>query len=87
MVKYTTLVPYIGLSESDLLYLYTNLEFCEGKNHKHFINTLIYKAKKFMLTHFFQESLQILEDGASGVQEGSAIIWMVSGERWAVSSN
>ena len=65
MVKYTTLVPCIGSSESDLE-LYINFEICEGKNHKHFKNTLIYKAKKFMLTNYFQESLHI---GASGVQE------------------
>ena len=30
-----TLVPWLGLSESDSK-LYTNFEFCEGKNHEHF---------------------------------------------------
>ena len=54
MVKYTTPLPCIGLSESDSK-LYTNFEFCEGKNHKHLKNTLIYKAKQFMLTIVFQE--------------------------------
>ena len=29
--------------------LYTNFKFCRGKNHKHLYNTLIYKAKQFML--------------------------------------
>ena len=40
----------IGLSESDSK-LYANFEFCEEKNHKHLEkkNTLIYKAKQFML--------------------------------------
>ena len=34
MVKYTTSLPYIGLSER-ILKLYINFEFCEGENHKH----------------------------------------------------
>ena len=53
-VKYTTLVPCIGLSENDLK-LYTNFECCEGKFHKHLKITLIYKAKQFMLTIKIQE--------------------------------
>ena len=48
-VKYTTLVPCISLSESDLK-LYNNIKCYEGKYHKHLKNTLIYKAKQFMLT-------------------------------------
>ena len=52
MVKYTTLSPYIDLSESDSK-LYTNFEFFEGNNYKHLKNTLIYKAKQFMLTIIF----------------------------------
>ena len=48
--------------------LYTNFEFCEGKNHKHFKNTLIYKAKQKILTKKFKKNLHILKDGASGVQ-------------------
>ena len=34
LVKYTTLLPYICLNESDST-LYIIFEFCEGKNHKH----------------------------------------------------
>ena len=30
--------------------LYPNFEICVGENHKHLKNTLIYKAKQFMLT-------------------------------------
>ena len=52
MVKYITPLPYTCLSES-VSKLYTNFEFCEGKNHKHLKNTLIYKAKQFMLTKLF----------------------------------
>ena len=33
-VKYTIALKCIGLSESAST-LYTNFEFCEGKNHKH----------------------------------------------------
>jgi hypothetical protein len=44
-VKYTTSLHCRSLSESDSK-LYTNFEFCEGKNRKHLENTLIYKAKK-----------------------------------------
>ena len=56
MVKYPTPVPWISLSESDSK-LYTTFEICEGENHKHLKNTLIYKAKQFMLIIcFFQET-------------------------------
>ena len=48
-VQCTTPLPCIGLSESDSK-LYTNFNFCEGKNHKQLKNTLIYKAKQFVLT-------------------------------------
>jgi hypothetical protein len=37
LVKYTTPLPCINLSESDSK-LHTNFEFCEGKNHKHLKN-------------------------------------------------
>ena len=67
MVKYTIPLSCRGLSESNSK-LYTNFEICGGKNHKHLKNTLIYNAKKFMLTTKFKKSLQILEDGASSVQ-------------------
>ena len=29
--------------------LYTNFEYCEEVNHKHFTNMLIYKAKQFRM--------------------------------------
>ena len=50
--------------------LYTNFEFGEGENKKYLKNTLIYKAKQFMLTQKFKKSLHILEDNASSVQVG-----------------
>ena len=58
MVKYTTPLPYIGLSAS-VSKLYTNFELCRGKNHKHLKNTLIYKAKQFILTICFSRKLYI----------------------------
>ena len=67
MVKYTTPLPWIGLSESDSK-LCPNFEFCEGKDHKQLKNTLTYKAKQFMLTKKIKKSLNILEDGACSVQ-------------------
>ena len=51
MVKYTSALPCIGLSESEPK-LYTNSEFCEGNKHKHLKNTLIYTTKQFMLKFF-----------------------------------
>ena len=42
-IKWTTLAPCRGLSESNSK-LYTNLNFLREKNDKHFKNTLIYKA-------------------------------------------
>jgi hypothetical protein len=35
--------------------LYPTFVFCEGKNHRHVKNILIYIAKQFELTFFFQE--------------------------------
>ena len=61
-------MPCISFSESDLN-LYTNVEFCEGKDHKDFKSTLIYNVKQFMLI-FSPRKVYILEDGASGVQVG-----------------
>jgi hypothetical protein len=41
--------------------LYTNFEFCEEKNHPHFKNLLIYKAKQIMMTKIISKKiLQIL---------------------------
>ena len=50
--------------------LYTNFEYCEEVNHKHFTNMLIYKAKQFRMEKNPQQNLHILEDGASHVQVG-----------------
>jgi len=48
------------LSESDSK-PYTNFAICDGKNHVNIWKyTLIYKAKKFMLTIFFSRKLYIL---------------------------
>ncbi len=50
------------------------LNFVKKKNHRHFKNKLIHKAKQFMMTNKFpKKSLHILEDGASGVQVGDII--------------
>lgn len=38
-VKYTPPIPFISLRESDSK-LYSNFEFCGGKNYKHLKNTL-----------------------------------------------
>ena len=57
LVKYTTSSPCIGLIESDSKY--TNFEFSEGKNHEQLKNTLIYKAKQFMLTNFSSRKVYI----------------------------
>ena len=54
MVKHTTPLPCIDLSGSDSK-LYNDFEFCEGKNHKHLKNTLVYKGEQFILTKRFQE--------------------------------
>ena len=69
-VKYKTPLPCIGLS-GNYCRIYINFEFCEGKNHKHLENTMIYKAKQIISTNFFsskKQSLHILEDGASSMQ-------------------
>ena len=69
MVKYTTPLPYICLSECDSK-MYIIFESCEEKNHKHLRNTLIYKAKQFMflkLNTFSKKCLHILGDSASSV--------------------
>ena len=68
--------PYLVFSECDSK-LYTNFEFCEERNHIHFRNMIIYKAKKWWLNNNnntiklqYNKSLHILEDDASGVQVG-----------------
>lgn len=56
-VEYTSPFPSIGSSESGSK-LYINIDFYEGKNHKHLKkkkNALIYKAKQFILTTNIQE--------------------------------
>jgi hypothetical protein len=58
------------LSESDSK-LYTNFEFCEESNHRHFKYMLIYKSQAdFDDKINFKKSLYILEDVACGVQVG-----------------
>ena len=69
-VKWTTLDPCLGLSESDSK-LYTNFEFYEIEIHKYLENIWIYKAKWIMFTkNNFKQRICILEDGASGEQMG-----------------
>ena len=48
-VKWTTHDPCLVFSEC-VSVLYTNFEFYEGKNHKHFKSKLIYKAKHITMT-------------------------------------
>jgi hypothetical protein len=77
-LKWTALDPCLVFSESDIK-LYTNFEFCEGKNHIHFKNTPIYKAKQTMTTtKNSKKNLHILEDGTSGVQVGDTEQMIVS---------
>ena len=66
MFKYTIPLLCISLNESDSK-LYIDFGFCEGKNHKHLKNILIYKANHLMLTFFFEKSLHILENESSSV--------------------
>jgi hypothetical protein len=69
-VKWTTLDPCLGLSESDPK-LYTNFEFYEIEIHKHLESIWIYKVKRFMFTkNNFKQRMCILEDSASGEQVG-----------------
>jgi hypothetical protein len=69
-VKWTTLDPCSGLSESDPK-IYINFEFYELEIHKHLESMWIYKAKRFMFTkNNFKQRICILEDGASGEQVG-----------------
>ena len=53
MIKWTTLDSFLVFTESGSK-LYINFEFCEEKNHRHFKNMLIYKAKLIMMTKNFQ---------------------------------
>ena len=74
-VKYTTPLPSIGLSESDSK-IYMNLSFVLKKIINSWKNTLIYKAKQFMLTIFFKKSLHTLKDNASSVQVNILNMWL-----------
>jgi hypothetical protein len=70
MVKWTAPDPNLVFNESNSK-LYTNFEFCEGKNHRHFKNIPIYKAKPIMMTKKNSKKImRIFEGGASGVQVG-----------------
>ena len=75
--KYWTPSHCIVLRESDSK-LYTDFEFCEGKNHKYLKNTLIYKANQFILIKKIEDSLHILENNASGVQVDILNTWSSS---------
>ena len=57
-VKYTTSLPYIGLNESDSK-LYNDFTFCEGKIINISKNTLLYKAKQFMLKICFSRKFYV----------------------------
>jgi hypothetical protein len=59
-IEYTTPLACIGVSESDSK-LFTNFEFCEGENYTHLENTLMYKAKQFMLTNYLTRKVDIFE--------------------------
>ncbi len=58
MVKYTAILPWIGLSESDSK-LYTNLEICEGKNHKHLRNHVDLQSQAMYVNHKKQQKINI----------------------------
>jgi hypothetical protein len=65
MVKYTTPLPCIGFNGIGSK-LYTNFEFCEGKNHKHLKNTLIYKSQTIYVAKLkLKKSTHNIEDVAS----------------------
>ena len=72
-VKWTTLYPCLGSSESDSK-VNTYFEFCGEKIHRRSNNILIYKAKQFMMTQKKKKKskkcLHVLEDSASGVTGG-----------------
>lgn len=48
IVKWTTLDPCLGSSQSDSK-LYSNLELCEEKVHRHSLELMIYKAKQLIM--------------------------------------
>ena len=50
--------------------LYTNFKFCEEKNHRRWINKLIYRSKQFMMKKNSNISIHIIVDSASVVQVG-----------------
>ena len=71
-LKWTCPNPCLVSTENDSK-VYTNFDFFGEKNHRNFYNIFTYKAKKLMMTKKkLQESLHILEDGASGVQVGDS---------------
>ena len=43
--------------------LYTNFEFCDEINHRHFKNILIYKAKQMLMTKWFREKSTYFRSG------------------------
>lgn len=69
-IKCTTPDPCQDLSKCGSE-LWTSYGFDEKKNHDHFKNVCIHKAKIFMLKKtIIEKSLHILEDGVIDVQVG-----------------
>ena len=67
-VKYTTSLPYIGLSEINSK-LYNKFKFCEGINHKHLKKHIDLQSQTIHVDKkHFEKCLHILEDSASNVQ-------------------
>ena len=65
MVKYTTPLPSVGLSESDSKLL-TNFKFCEWKKLKHLKKHIDLQSRAiFFDKNNFKKNLHILVDGAS----------------------
>ena len=52
------------------------LNFVREINHKHLKNTLVTKAKPFMLEKRFKKNLYILEDGASKYIEHVVVFFL-----------
>ena len=60
--------------------LYINFEFCEGKNHRHFID--LQKQANYDDKENSKKILHILEDATSGVQVGDIEQVIISKSQW-----
>ena len=69
MVKHTTLLPCIGLSESSSK-LYINFEFFEGKIINIWKHIDLQSQTFYVDRRNFKKSLHILKDGTSNVEVG-----------------